>query len=160
MLCVSVCSVAGPVLCVGSLGAVSVRDARYVLRIRASILRYFTDSYVNFTKIYGFSCSFTFLNGFLRLLYGNLRIRTLFFRLFVGASCGVRKDSHPFATYGTPHSGRRRKAICRGGGPWAQGLVRVGVVPTTPWSIERVRREVSHLLVVLCRPGNFVLFSL
>ena len=51
---VSVCYVAGPVLCVGSLGAVSVRDARYVLRIRASILRHFTDSYVFYTVLYGY----------------------------------------------------------------------------------------------------------
>ena len=30
--------------------------------------------------------------------------------------------------------------MCRGGGSRAQGLVRAGVVPTTPWSLERVRR--------------------
>ena len=53
-----------------------------------------------------------------------------------------------------------KKAIYRGGGPRAQGLVRAGVVPTTPRSLERVRREMSHLLVVLCRPGNFCSFSL
>ena len=29
-----------------------------------------------------------------------------------------------------------RKAMCRGGGPRAQGLVRAGVVPTTPRSKE------------------------
>ena len=40
--------------------------------------------------------------------------------------------------------------MCRGGGSRAQGLVRAGVVPTTPRSLERVRREMSHLLVVLC----------
>ena len=45
--------------------------------------------------------------------------------------------------------------MCRGGGSRAQGPVRAGVVPTTPRSLERVRREMSHLLVVLCRPGNF-----
>ena len=50
--------------------------------------------------------------------------------------------------------------MCRGGGPRAQGLVRAGVVPTTPRSLERARREMSHLLVVLCRPGNFCSFSL
>ena len=50
--------------------------------------------------------------------------------------------------------------MCRGGGSRAQGLVRAGVVPTTPWSLERVRREMSHLLVVLCRPDNFCSFSL
>ena len=33
-----------------------------------------------------------------------------------------------------------------------------GVVPTAPRSLERARREMSHLLVVLCRPGNFVRF--
>ena len=48
--------------------------------------------------------------------------------------------------------------MCRGGGSRAQGLVRVGVVvPTTPQSLERVRREMSRLLVVLCRnqgPGG------
>ena len=48
--------------------------------------------------------------------------------------------------------------MCRGGGSRAQGLVRAGVVPTTPRSLERVRREMSHLLVVLCRPGKFVRF--
>ena len=49
----------------------------------------------------------------------------------------------------------------RGGGSRAQELVRAGVVPTTPRSLERVRREISHLLVVLCRPGNFLfVFSL
>ena len=48
--------------------------------------------------------------------------------------------------------------MCRGGGSRAQGLVRAGVVPTTPRSLERVRREMSHLLVVLCRPGIFVRF--
>ena len=53
-----------------------------------------------------------------------------------------------------------KKAMCRGGGSRAQGLVRAGVVPTTPRSLERVRREMSHLLVVLCRPGNFCSFSL
>ena len=53
-----------------------------------------------------------------------------------------------------------KKAICRGGGPRAQGLVRAGVVPTTPRSLERVLREMSHLLVELCRPGNFCSFSL
>ena len=42
----------------------------------------------------------------------------------------------------------------------AQGLVSAGVVPTTPRSLERVRREMSHLLVVLCRPGNFCSVSL
>ena len=47
--------------------------------------------------------------------------------------------------------------MCRGDGSRAQGLVRAGVVPTTPWSLERVRREMSHLLVVLCRPGIFFL---
>ena len=52
-----------------------------------------------------------------------------------------------------------KKAMCSGGGgPRAQGLVRAGVVPTTPRSLERVRREMSHLLGVLCRPGNFVRF--
>ena len=56
MLRVSVCYVAGPVLCVGSLGVVSVRHARYPY-VRA-------DSSV-------------------RLLYGILRIRTSFVRLFV-----------------------------------------------------------------------------
>ena len=45
--------------------------------------------------------------------------------------------------------------MCRGGGSRAQGLVRAGVVPTTPRSLERARREMSHLLIVLCRPGNF-----
>ena len=45
--------------------------------------------------------------------------------------------------------------MCRGGGPRAQGLVRAGVVPTTPRSLERARREISHLSVVLCRPGIF-----
>jgi hypothetical protein len=48
--------------------------------------------------------------------------------------------------------------MCRGGGSRAQGLVRAGVVPTTPRSLERTRREMSHLLAVLCRPGNFVRF--
>ena len=46
------------------------------------------------------------------------------------------------------------KAICRGGGPRAQGLVRAGVVPTTPRSLEGVRREMGHLSVVLCRPAH------
>ena len=46
MLRVSVCYVAGPVLCVGSLGVVSVRHARYPY-VRA-------DSYVYFTVFYGF----------------------------------------------------------------------------------------------------------
>ena len=46
--------------------------------------------------------------------------------------------------------------MCRGGVPRAQELVRAGVVPTTPRSLERVRREMSHLLIVLCRLGNFV----
>ena len=50
--------------------------------------------------------------------------------------------------------------MCRGGGSRAQGLVCAGVVPTTPRSLERARREMSHLLVVLCRPGNFCSFSL
>ena len=51
--------------------------------------------------------------------------------------------------------------MCRGGGPRAQELVRAGVVPTTPRSLERVRREMSRLSVVLCRPGNFLfVFSL
>ena len=55
MLCVSVGSVAGPVLCVGSLGAVSVRDARYP-HVRA-------DSCVYFTAF----------NGFVRFSYTLLR---------------------------------------------------------------------------------------
>ena len=38
-----------------------------------------------------------------------------------------------------------KKAMCRGGGSRAQGLVRASVVPTTPRSLERVRREMSHL---------------
>ena len=38
-----------------------------------------------------------------------------------------------------------RIIMCRGGGSRAQGLVRAGVVPTTPRSLERVRREMSHL---------------
>ena len=51
--------------------------------------------------------------------------------------------------------------MCRGGGSRAQGLVRVGVVPTTPRSLERARREMSHLSVVLCRSSNFLfVFSL
>ena len=53
-------------------------------------------------------------------------------------------------------------AMCRGGRQRAQGLVHAGVVPTTPRFLERakVRREMSHLLVVLCRPGIFCSFSL
>ena len=39
--------------------------------------------------------------------------------------------------------------MCRGSGPRAKGLVRAGVVPTTPRSLERARREMSHLLVLL-----------
>ena len=46
--------------------------------------------------------------------------------------------------------------MCRGGGSRAQGQVRAVVVPTTPRSLERVRREMSHLLVVFCRPGYFL----
>ena len=49
--------------------------------------------------------------------------------------------------------------MCRGGGSRAQGLVRAGVVPTTPRSLERVRREMSHLLVMQTRQFSFV-FSL
>ena len=45
--------------------------------------------------------------------------------------------------------------MCGGGGPRVQGLVRAGVVPTDPRSLERARREMSHLLVVLCRSGSF-----
>ena len=35
--------------------------------------------------------------------------------------------------------------MCRGGGSRAQGLVRAGVAPTTPRSLERVWREISQL---------------
>ena len=51
-----------------------------------------------------------------------------------------------------------KKVIFRGGGPRAQGLVRLGAALTTTRSLERARREMSHLLVVLYRPGNFVQF--
>ena len=74
MLRVSVCYVAGPVLCVGSLGVVSVRHARYPY-VRA-------DSYVYFTVFYGFVCLCTVFYGFVRPLYGILRIRTSFVRYF------------------------------------------------------------------------------
>ena len=47
-----------------------------------------------------------------------------------------------------------KTAMCRGGGPRAQGLVRAGVVPTNPRSLERVRREMSHLLVVYSGKKN------
>ena len=55
-----------------------------------------------------------------------------------------------------------KKAMCRGGGSRAQGLVRAGAVPTTPRSLERARQEMSHLSVVLwMRPGIFLfVFSL
>ena len=49
--------------------------------------------------------------------------------------------------------------MCRGGGSRAQGLVRAGVVPATPRSLERARREMNHLLVVLCRPLQFLFGS-
>ena len=52
-----------------------------------------------------------------------------------------------------------KKAMCRGGGSRAQGPVRAGVVPTTPRSLEKAGREMSHLLVVLCRPGYICSFS-
>ena len=53
-----------------------------------------------------------------------------------------------------------KKAMCRGGGSRAQGLVRAGVVPTTPRSLERVRRdEPSFGCVVQTRQFLFV-FSL
>ena len=41
-----------------------------------------------------------------------------------------------------------KKAIC------------AGVVPTTPQSLERAQREMSHILIVLYRPGYFCSFSL
>ena len=87
MLGVSVCSVAGPVLCIGSLGVVSVRHARYphvrtysyvYLWIRKSLVRLWTS----FSK----------------------RILTLICLSFVRASCGVRADSNPYATCGAPPS--------------------------------------------------------
>ena len=51
--------------------------------------------------------------------------------------------------------------MCRGGGPRAQELVRVGVVPTTHRALERARLEVSQLLVALCqvKSSQGLLFS-
>ena len=39
--------------------------------------------------------------------------------------------------------------MCRGGGSRAQGLVRAGAVPTTPRSLERVRRDRAVDIAIL-----------
>ena len=44
---------------------------------------------------------------------------------------------------------QRRRGTGEGFGARGRG-------PTTPRSLERARREMSHLLVVLYRPGNFL----
>ena len=50
-----------------------------------------------------------------------------------------------------------KKAICRGGGSRAQELVRAGVVPTTPRSLERVWREMSHFRLCCANQAFFCL---
>ena len=67
-----------------------------------------------------------------RLEIGNMRASTRGPR---GPHCLCQVKSR-FALFGG------KKAICRGGGPRAQELVRAGVVLTIPRSLERVRREV------------------
>ena len=43
------------------------------------------------------------------------------------------------------YSSQRQESHMQGRRARAQGLVRAGVVPTTPRSLERVRREMTHL---------------
>ena len=74
MLCVSICSVAGPVLCVGvgSLGAVSARAYEFVrplygvLRVRTSFLRLF----------YGFVRCFVRVLSVRRTVFVRIQTRT------------------------------------------------------------------------------------
>ena len=54
---------------------------------------------------------------------------------------------------------RRRRATSLGAGARGCGPHQTKVKATTPRSLEKVRREMSHLFVVLCRPGNFCVKS-